>query len=78
MFAEFFYQLMDDVVIEMLALIFCMASSIAMAQIMITDVMIIIILPRESDYCKVFVHRLCGQLFLLRTSTEFNILLTIC
>ena len=34
---------MDDVAIEMLALIFCMASSIAMAQIMITDVVIIII-----------------------------------
>ena len=49
-----------------------------MAQIMITDVVIIIILPRESDYCEVFVHRLCGQLFLLHTSTEFNILLTIC
>ena len=47
-----------------------------MAQIMITDVVIIIILPRESDYCKVL-HRLCGQLFLLHTSTEFNILLTI-
>ena len=36
---------MDDVAIEMLALIFCMAST----QIMITDVMIIIILPREND-----------------------------
>ena len=49
LFAEFFYQLMDDVVIEMLALIFCTAS-IAMAQIMIIDVVVIIILPINVKY----------------------------